>query len=133
MVCRRWVARRIGDGSARPVEAHQYTDTPAGTFWSSTQTGSGTDGDFSITFGVRFDDAKWFRGRETARRQVSTCPDGSCCRRPPAPLAARWSDAAWPSARMHTRILAPLPSDGSRGWTTPRCSPFLERHTDDVT
>ncbi|PCN46451.1 XRE family transcriptional regulator [Curtobacterium sp. 'Ferrero'] len=131
VVCRRWVARRTGDGSARPVEAHQYTDTTAGTYWSSTQTGSGADGDFSITFGVRFDDAKWFRGRETTRRQVSTCPDESCCRRPPAPLAARWAEGAWPSARMHTRVLAALPSGRFPGVDDTEVFAFLERHTHD--
>jgi XRE family transcriptional regulator, fatty acid utilization regulator len=132
VVCRKWVARWAGDRSARTSEAHQYTDTTAGTYWSSTQTGSGPDGAFSITFGVRFDDAKWFRGRETTERQVSTCPDESCCRRPPAPLASRWSDAAWPSARMHTRVLASLPSGRFPGVDDTEVFEFLERHTGDA-
>ncbi|MBK0296363.1 LLM class flavin-dependent oxidoreductase, partial [Bacillus sp. S34] len=53
--------------SARTSEAHQYTDTTAGTYWSSTQTGSGPEGAFSITFGVRFDDAKSYYDDITAR------------------------------------------------------------------
>jgi len=131
IVCRKWLARSVGVRGARPSEAHQYTDTTAGTFWSSTQTGSGEDGAFSITFGVRFDDAKWFRGRETTDRQVSTCPDESCCRRPPAPLASRWSDSAWPSARMHTRVLASLPSGRFPGVDDTEVFEFLDRHTRD--
>ncbi len=131
VVCRKWMARRAGDRSARTAEAHQYTDTTAGTFWSSTQTGSGTDGAFSITFGVRFDDARWFRGRETTERQVSSCPDESCCHRPPALLEARWSEGAWPSARMHTRVLASLPSGRFPGVDDTEVFEFLERHTPD--
>ena len=131
VVCRKWVARRAGLGSNRTSEAHQYTDNVEGTFWSSTQTGSGTTGAFSITFGVGFDDAKWFRGRATTERQVSTCPDESCCARPPARLAGRWSEAAWPSARMHSRSLASLPAGRFPGVDDTEVFEFLERHALD--
>jgi predicted transcriptional regulator/DNA-binding XRE family transcriptional regulator len=128
VVCRRWIARRAAHRSNRTTESHQYTDTPAGTFWSSTQTGSGPHGAFSITFGVGFDDAKWFRGRATKERQVSTCPDESCCTRPPADLSARWSESAWPSARMHAQVLAALPSGRFPGVDDTEVFEFLERH-----
>ncbi|WP_152351587.1 XRE family transcriptional regulator [Brachybacterium subflavum] len=128
IVCRKWVARRAGHRGNRTTENHQYTDTVGGTFWSSTQTGSGPHGAFSITFGVGFDDAKWFRGRATRQRQVSTCPDESCCTRPPAGLADRWADAAWPSARMHTQVLAALPSGRFPGVDDTEVFEFLERH-----
>jgi XRE family transcriptional regulator, fatty acid utilization regulator len=128
IVCRRWGARRAGDRANRTTEFHQYTDTPAGTFWCSTQTGSTTDGGFSITFGVPFDEAKWFRGRETTARQVSGCPDDSCCRRPSADLAARWSGRSWPSARLHAQILAPLPTGRFPGVDEAEVYGFLDRH-----
>ena len=49
--------------------------------------------------GVPFDDAKWFRGRETSARTRSTCPDPECCRLPSADLEAAWGGQAWPAAR----------------------------------
>src|SRR6478736_3368947 len=81
-VCRKFQARAAFTQQNRTTEHHQYTDTPSGTFWCSTQTGSSADGEFSITVGVPFDDARWWRGRETTDRAVSNCPDESCCRRP---------------------------------------------------
>lgn len=130
VVCRKWVARRARLRSNRTSEAHQYTDNVNGTFWSSTQTGSGPQGAFTITFGVGFDDARWFRGRATRERQVSTCPDESCCKRPPAELSQRWAESAWPSARMHTRVLATLPSGRFPGVDDTEVFEFLERHAE---
>ena len=110
IACRKWSARSAFDEQNRTTEHYQYTDTPAGTFWCSTQTGSTSDGEFSITVGVPFDDAKWFRGRESQKRAVSTCPDESCCRRPSSDLASRWKGKAWPSAaRAHADVLAAPP------------------------
>ncbi len=124
------MARRARDRSNRTSEAHQYTDNVAGTFWSSTQTGSGPNGAFTITFGVGFDNAQWFRGRATRERQVSTCPDESCCKRPPTDLSDRWADSAWPSARMHARVLATLPSGRFPGVDDTEVFEFLERHAE---
>ena len=62
-----------------------------------------------------FDDARWFRGRDTTKRTKSACPDPSCCQRPPARLAARWDGMAWPSARAHSHILLALPSGSFPG------------------
>ena len=112
----------------RTTEHYQYTDTPAGTFWCSTQTGSTADGEFSITVGVPFDDAKWFRGRETQKRAVSTCPDESCCRRPPAEVASRWQGKAWPSARVHMQMFSPLPRGAFPGVDDNEVYAFLDRH-----
>ena len=44
----------------------------------------------AITLGVPYEHSRWFRGRETTMRSYSACPDGDCCQRPPAALAARW-------------------------------------------
>ncbi len=58
IACRKWSARSAFDEQNRTTEHYQYTDTPAGTFWCSTQTGTTSEGEFSITVGVPFDDAQ---------------------------------------------------------------------------
>lgn len=130
-VCRKFQARAAFTRQNRTTEHHQYTDTPSGTFWCSTQTGSTDNGEFSITVGVPFDDARWWRGRETADRASSTCPDESCCRRAPAELEARWSGRAWPSARVHTHMFSPLPRGAFPGVDENEVYSFLGRHADE--
>lgn len=132
LVCRHWSARTAFQRTNRTTEFYQYTDTPTGTFWSSTQTGTGTQEDFSITFGVPFNDAKWFRGRETRNRETSTCPDVSCCRRPSGELAERWGHRAWASAKLHAHILSPLPSGTFPGVDDNELYEFLEKHSGDT-
>ncbi len=129
LVCRHWGARVGMTRVNRTTEFYQYTDTPTGTFWCSTQTGTMvTAEEFSITFGVSFADSKWFRGRETTNRAVSRCPDESCCRKPDAALSKRWHQKAWPSARLHSHILAPLPSGTFPGVDDTELYAFLEEH-----
>ncbi|MFJ2368830.1 helix-turn-helix domain-containing protein [Microbacterium sp. NPDC087665] len=127
-VCRKFQARGAFTQQNRTTEHHQYTDTPSGTFWCATQTGSSSDGEFSITVGVPFDDARWWRGRETTDRAVSTCPDESCCRRPSAELSERWSGKSWPSARVHTHMFSPLPRGAFPGVDDNEVYDFLGRH-----
>ena len=129
IVCRHWSARRAFVRTNRTTEFHQYTDTPSGTFFESTQIGtSAANDEFSITIGVPFDDAKWFRGRETQRRELSRCPDASCCRRPPADLAQHWQGKAWSSAKVHAHIFSPLPSGTFPGVDDRELYEFLEAH-----
>lgn len=128
IVCRKWSARAAFTQQNRTTEQYQYTDTPAGTFWCSTQTGSTGGGEYSISIGVPFDDARWFRGRETQQRAVSTCPDESCCRRPPGDVAQRWAEKAWPSARVHTHMFSPLPRGAFPGVDDNEVYAFLDRH-----
>jgi predicted transcriptional regulator/transcriptional regulator with XRE-family HTH domain len=128
LVCRQWPARRAFTRRDRTTEYHQYTDTPAGTYWDSTQTGTASSGAFSISVGVPFTAAKWFRGRETATRTRSTCPDPTCCRQAEPALAARWAPHAWPSAAVHAQILAPLPSGTFPGVDESAVYRFLEDH-----
>ena len=128
IVCRKWSARTAFEEQNRTTEHYQYTDTPAGTFWCSTQSGHTADGEFSITVGVPFDDARWFRGRQTPARLVSTCPDESCCRRPATELAERWGGKAWPSARVHQHMFSPLPRGAFPGVDDAEVYAFLERH-----
>lgn len=128
IVCRHWSARRAFVRTNRTTEFYQYTDTPKGTFFESTQIGTSASDEFSITIGVPFDEAKWFRGRETQRREQSRCPDASCCRRPPADLAAQWSGKAWSSAKVHAHIFSPLPSGTFPGVDDRELYEFLESH-----
>lgn len=127
-VCRHWSARTAFTRTNRTTEFYQYTDTPEGTFFDSTQTGTTAAEEFSITIGVPFAHSKWFRGRETMNRTVSTCPDENCCRRPDATLGARWSGKAWSSARLHAHILSPLPSGTFPGVDDRELYEFLEAH-----
>ncbi|QLD12494.1 XRE family transcriptional regulator [Microbacterium oleivorans] len=128
VVCRAFSARTAFEEQNRTVEHYQYTDTPAGTFWCSSQTGTTAEGEFSITVGVPFDDARWFRGRETQKRAVSTCPDESCCRRADPELTTRWQGKAWPSARVHMQMFSPLPRGAFPGVDDNEVYAFLDRH-----
>jgi transcriptional regulator with XRE-family HTH domain len=128
IVCRRWSARNAFTQRNRTTERYQYTDTPSGTYWCATQTGTTSAGGFSITVGVPFEEAKWFRGRETTVREVSRCPDESCCRKPDAGLEDRWAGQAWPSARLHSHILSPLPSGSFPGVDDTDVFTFLDAH-----
>ena len=129
LLCRKWPGRTAFHRRNRTSEFYQYTDTPAGTFWSTAQTGdTETDGAFSITCGVRFEDSKWFRGRDTAVRTHSTCPDERCCRRPSDEMAARWDGKSWASARMHAHILSPLPTGNFPGVDDTAMYEFLSEH-----
>jgi XRE family transcriptional regulator, fatty acid utilization regulator len=127
-ICRNWTSRTVFEHAGHAGEFHQYTDTSSGTFWCSTQTGTGTGGDFSVTVGAPFNSSKWFRGRETTSRSVSTCPDPACCRRPSTELSRRWSQASWPSAKLHTHILGALPSGTFPGVDDAEVYQFLDAH-----
>ncbi len=129
LVCRYWSGRTAFARANRTTEFYQYTDTPEGTFFDSTQTGTTATGEFSITIGVPFAHSKWFRGRETGKRMASTCPDESCCHRPEAGLTERWSGQAWSSAKLHAHILSPLPSGTFPGVDDRELYEFLEAHS----
>lgn len=130
IVCRKWAARTAFERTNRTSEFYQYTDTPAGTFWTTTQTGAAETQGFSISCGVAFDDAKWFRGRDTPARTHSTCPEESCCKTPSDELLQRWGTRAWPSARMHAHVLSPLPTGSFPGVDDTEMYEFLSRHAE---
>jgi XRE family transcriptional regulator, fatty acid utilization regulator len=132
LICRHVSARTAFTRTNRTTEFYQYTDTPTGTFWESTQTGTSASDEFSITVGVPFAQSKWFRGRETTNRQTSTCPDPSCCKRPSGELASRWRGKAWTSAKLHAHILSPLPSGTFPGVDDQELYRFLESHATRV-
>jgi transcriptional regulator with XRE-family HTH domain len=128
IVCRRWSAREAFARTNRTTEYYQYTDTQEGTFWESTQIGTSATDEFSITVGAAFDDAKWFRGRETNQRKKSTCPDSECCKKPDQAMREKWSGKAWTSARLQAHVLSPLQAGTFPGVDDVELFEFLERH-----
>lgn len=131
VVCRHFSARRAFARTTRTTEHFQYTDTPAGTYFEATQTGTGTTEEFSITVGVPYVESKWFRGRDTAHRAASRCPDATCCRRPEDGLAEQWGGHAWASPRVRAHIFAPLPHGTYPGVDDRELYEFLDAHADD--
>lgn len=132
--CRQWASRQaLIEGLAPGLNHYQYTDTPEGTFWGLSQTERTAAGMFAVSIGTRFDDAKWFRGRETTVRRKSTCPDPACCRRAPAELRATWAGHSWPSASAHAHLLSALPPGTFPGVDETEVYTFLDRHAASVT
>jgi predicted transcriptional regulator/DNA-binding XRE family transcriptional regulator len=127
-VCRHWTARTIFDVEDRLSPFSQYTDTPAGTFWCTSRTSRTSDGEFSVSVGVPFAEVKWFLGRDTTHRDVSRCPDETCCRKPAGVLADRWEGHVWPAPAPHASMLAALPTGAFPGVDTTEVYTFLERH-----
>lgn len=110
-LCRRWGTRLTFESEDRFGTHHQYTDTPEGTFFCTTHVEAGREPAHAITLGVRFDDSRWFRGRDTQNRETSTCPDPGCCRVPATGLAEKWADSVIVSARSQARILGLMAPD----------------------
>jgi transcriptional regulator with XRE-family HTH domain/predicted transcriptional regulator len=128
LACRQYSSRQVFSSPERYGTYAQFTDTPGGTFFCTAHVQPGTGGEFAVTVGVPFQHSKWFRASGTQRRRKSTCPAATCCRRPPADLADRWSGQAWPSARAHTHLLAALPPGTFPGVDTTDVYNFLDRH-----
>lgn len=110
-LCRWWSARQAFESEDSFATYYQYTEMDAGRFWCAThvevQAGRGD----AVTVGTTAEQARWFRGSETDRRAVSTCPDPGCCSTPPPEQVARWAGAVWPSARDHSQFVSGLPTD----------------------
>lgn len=129
IVCRYWSARQVFDVEDRFSPYHQYTDKPTGTYWCTSSIQSSSTGVFSVSVGTPFVHVKWFRGRDTALRRKSACPDPACCRQPPEELAERWETTAWPSARLHSSLLAAMPTGTFTGVDLTEVYEFLETHS----
>jgi XRE family transcriptional regulator, fatty acid utilization regulator len=127
-MCRQWSGRQVFAADDRFSPYYQYSDTPSGTYWCAAFVDQSRERGFAITLGVPYEHSRWFRGRETLLRRTSACPDGECCQRPPAGLAARWEGRAWPSARAHSHILSALPTGSFPGVDEADVFSFLERH-----
>ena len=127
-MCRHWSGRQVFAAADRFSPYYQYSDTPSGTYWCVASVDPGSDRGSAITFGVPYEQSRWFRGRDTVKRMASSCPDPDCCQRPPTALAARWDGMAWPSARAHSHILSALPTGSFPGVDETEVFAFLDRH-----
>ena len=128
MCCRKWTSRVVFDEPDRFNPYYQYTDTGNGTYWCTARVESSTDGDHSVSVGVRFDDTRWFIGRETTNRGVSRHAVDVCCRRAPANLEEAWRKHSWPNVRTPRTLLATLPTGAFPGVDTTDVYEFLEAH-----
>jgi len=128
MCCRKWTSRVVFDEPDRFNPYYQYTDTGNGTYWCTARVESSTDGDHSVSVGVRFDDTRWFIGRETTNRGVSRHAVEVCCRRAPAQLEEAWRKHSWPNVRTPRTLLATLPTGAFPGVDTTDVYEFLEAH-----
>jgi XRE family transcriptional regulator, fatty acid utilization regulator len=124
--CKQWTARQVFAQPDKTVAYAQYTDTSSGTYWCTALTEETPAGEFSVSVGVPYAQVKWFRGRDTTERKTSRCPDETCCRRAPDALATRWTGRAWPSARIHSHLLAAMPPGTFPGVDETEVYTFLE-------
>jgi transcriptional regulator with XRE-family HTH domain len=128
MCCRRWTSRTVFDIDDRFNPYYQYTDTGNGTYWCTARVEASSEGAHSVSVGVRFDDTKWFLGRDTPHRAVSPHSVEVCCRRAPAELESAWREYAWPNVRTPRTLLATLPTGAFPGVDTTEVYEFLEAH-----
>jgi transcriptional regulator with XRE-family HTH domain len=128
-VCRRSGSRRALDADDAFDIHYQYTKTPAGTYWEATHVEADSLPLHVVTLGVRERDARFFRGSETANREVSACPDGDCCRAPAGELRARWAGRAWPLPRRQLQVIAVPAVTAHPGVDLAEVYEFLDGHT----
>lgn len=129
-LCKEWGTRQAFLSDARYTIHYQYTDTDTGTFWCATFVETANEPAAAITVGVRFEDAKWFRGWNTDRRSISRCPDGDCCRTVTSQMAERWNGNAWPSVRPNSHVLAAMPVETIPGVDMVEIYEFLTQQDD---
>ncbi len=128
LCCRRWTSRVVFDVDDRFNPYYQYTDTGNGTYWCTARVEDSSEGQHSVSVGVRFEDTKWFLGRDTPNRGISKHSVEVCCRRAPADLEAAWRENAWPNVRTPRTLLATLPTGAFPGVDTTEVYEFLASH-----
>ena len=109
-LCREWGTRQAFTSEDAYALHYQYTDTSDGEFWCVTYVETDRTVPHAITVGTDARQARFFRGSDTSRHTVSTCPDPLCCREPHPSQRQRWSTVAWPSARDRSHIVSGLPA-----------------------
>ncbi len=132
-LCRWWSSRQAFESEDSYALHYQYTSTVAGQFWCVTHLDLDRERGGAITIGTNEGSAHWFRGSDTPRHAVSSCPDPACCRLPAPDAVRRWEGASWPSARDHSHFVSGLPTDTvvfspSPGVELTDVYSFLDRH-----
>ncbi len=125
-VCREFPSRTAIRSRFKFDIYYQYTDTPAGSYWSAAHVEADRNPAHVITVGTDFHHARWFRGRETDHHAVSRCPSADCCALPPADLRAKWDHRVWPSPKSVSHLLAALPVDTFPGVDMPEVVALVE-------
>lgn len=128
MCCRKWTSREVFEVEDKFNPYYQYTDTGNGTYWCTARVEQSSEGVHSVSVGVRFDDTKWFVGRDTQNRGVSRHGVEVCCRRAPAELENEWREHSWPNVRTPRTLLATLPTGAFPGVDTTDVYEFLAAH-----
>ncbi|WP_308491680.1 helix-turn-helix domain-containing protein [Microbacterium terrisoli] len=128
MCCRKWTSREVFDIPDRFNPYYQYTDTGSGTYWCTARVQNSSEGAHSVSVGVRFDDTKWFLGRDTTNRGVSKHASEVCCRRAPAELEDAWRGSSWPNVATPRTLLATLPTGAFPGIDATDVYEFLQAH-----
>lgn len=128
MCCRKWTSRVVFDIPDKFNPYYQYTDTGNGTYWCTARVEPSSEGAHSVSVGVRFEDTKWFIGRDSPNRGISRHSVEVCCRRAPAELEGQWRDQAWPNVRTPRTLLATLPTGAFPGVDTTDLYEFLDAH-----
>ncbi len=130
-LCRRWGARLAFASESRFDIHYQFTDTPAGSFWCATHI-SPDLADHAFTVGVRFEHARFFRGRRISRQETSNCPSEDCCRLARPEVESKWSGEVEVSPRMQEQLLGSLAPEPIAGPDHAEVVEFVERHSWDI-
>jgi len=128
LCCRRWTSRVVFDVPDKFSPYYQYTDTGNGTYWCTARVETSSEGAHSVSVGVRFDDTKWFLGRDTVNRGMSKHSTEVCCRRAPTELEIAWREHSWPNVRTPRTLLATMPTGAFPGVDTTDVYEFLQAH-----
>lgn len=121
-LCRKLAGRTVYTSADRFDIHYQFTDTPAGSFWSATHVTPDHLG-HALTTGVRYADARWFRGRRADHHQVSKCPDDGCCR-----ALGDGTASVTAGHRMQAHLVKVLSGEAPPGVDEADLSEFLARH-----
>ena len=122
-LCRHWGGRAVFESDQRYGLAHQFLDTPTGTYFETSHVLVDDPRQHAVTVGTDFEGSRFFRGRDTEVRATSACPDPTCCRQPAPDLNARWRNNVW--ASLHEQpALASVSATG--GVDTVALYEFLE-------
>ncbi len=128
-LCRQFAARTAYESETGYDVHNQFTDTPAGSFLCSTHLVAAGDGD-AMTIGVRFKDARYFRGRRTDQHRISKCPDGECCHRP---ARGEYVPGLVVHSRIQERLVGVLTPSLDPPIDSAEVAEFAERHDVDET